>query len=80
MEEHYITITLSDVLAFGTGAICEPPMGFKPPPSVDFNNGSYPSANTCSITIFLPTAVTNYQEFVYFVAFGIANSAGFGQL
>lgn len=80
-EEHKISLTLSDVLVFGTGAACEPPMGFSPKPKKDFRDGScYLTANTCTNTIYLPRKEMNYSIFNYHAAFSIANCEGFGQL
>ena len=80
-KEHEISLSLSDVLVFGTGAASEPPMGFQPKPKIAFSNRSrYLTANTCTNTIFLPREELGYNDFYYYATFGIANSAGFGQL
>ena len=47
-------ITLEHVLQFATGASSVPPLGFYPKPSIDFHSSTFPRANTCSCTIFLP--------------------------
>lgn len=80
-EEHEISMTLSDVLVFGTGAACEPIMGLYPKPKISFRDGScYLTANTCTNTIYLPREEMSYSNFNYYAAFSIANCAGFGQL
>ena len=80
-EEHQVQVTLSDVLAFGTGAACEPPMGFYPKPKVAFRDRSrYLTANTCTNTIYLPRERMSYDDFNYYAAFSIGNCVGFGQL
>ena len=77
-EEHELSLTLSDVLVFGTGAACEPPMGLYPKPKISFKDGScYLTANTCTNTIYLPTKEMSYGDFNYYA---IANYAGFGQI
>ena len=80
-EEQEISLSLSEVLVFGTGAASEPPMGFQRKPKIAFSERSrYLTANTCTNTIFLPREELNYNDFNYYAAFSIANSAGFGQL
>lgn len=80
-EEINVPLTLSDVLVFGTGASCEPPMGFHPKLRVGFRDRSrYFIANTCTNTIYLPREEMTYITFTYYAAFSLANSAGFGQL
>ena len=79
--EHEISLSLSDILVFGTGAASEPPMGFQPNPKLAFSDRShYLTANTCTNTILLPREELNYNDFNYYAAFSIGNSAGFGQL
>lgn len=76
-----IGISLTDIMIFGTGASTEPPLGFHPNPRLEFKTVSdYPSANTCTSTIYLPAREMTSEIFNYFVAFGIANSFGFGHL
>ena len=76
-----VSITLSDILAFGTGVASEPPMGFYPKPKVAFSERSrYLTANTCTNTIHLPREEMDYNDFNYYAAFSIGNCAGFGQL
>ena len=74
-------VTLDMILMFATGCHSEPPVGFTTRPSLRFQSGSpYPSANTCTNTINLPLADTNssFEQFVYFMSYGVLNSAGFG--
>lgn len=79
--ETTLSLKLQDILAFGTGANAVPPMGFSPEPTISFHSASLlPKANTCSNTIYLPTETISYSTFTYNMAFGIANSAGFGQV
>ena len=80
-EENELSLSLSDILVFGTGASSELPMGFQPKPKIAFSDRSYYlTANTCTNTIFLPREELSYDDFNYYAAFSIANSAGFGQL
>ena len=80
-EEHEVAISLSDILVFGTGAATEPPMGFQPKPKIAFSDRSrYLTANTCTNTIYLPREELGYNDFNYYAAFSVGNSAGFGQL
>lgn len=68
---------------FGTGAASEPPMVFQPKPKIACSNQSrYLMANTCTNTIifFSQEEELGYNDFNYYATFGIANSAGFGQL
>ena len=47
-------ITFEDILTFVTGCPSEPPSGFKPLPTIQFQNSSlYPRANTCSTAFFI---------------------------
>ena len=56
-------------------------MGFIPRPSIHFQNQfKLPSANTCGNQINLPLLKMDYDEFKYYMTFGIINTAGFGQI
>ena len=76
-------ITLATVLAFATGAPFPPPFGLVPNPSIEFQvNSLYPRANTCSNTLHLPLGrpMPSREQFAYYLAYGILNSAGFGRV
>jgi hypothetical protein len=61
-EEMETSVTLSDVLVFGTGAACKPPMGFHPPPKLAFRDTSrHLTAKTCTNTICLQRQEMNYN-------------------
>lgn len=79
-------LTLANLLVFGTGADVVPPLGFDPPPSIEFLHyqkeldsyqAPYPKANTCSMVLRLPI-VDSYDQFKQNMVFGIRNSQGFG--
>ena len=80
-EEVELYIGYENILFFATGAPREPPLKFNPPPSVSFHkNGPYPSSHTCTNTLLLPLGVTTFEEFVYYVTYGITSTAGFGHV
>ena len=71
-------VTLEDLLIFVTGASEIPIMGFVPPPNIHFMEmGKYPQASTCTNTLTLPLGLSDYDQFRYNFAFGIANGPGF---
>lgn len=71
--------TLGDVLAFATGADVPPTLGFDTTPTISFVDGAFPTANTCSATIRLPTIHDTYDDFKEKMDFAILNSPSFGQ-
>jgi hypothetical protein len=78
-------LTLEDILVFATGVSAIPPIGFIPHPSIVFHeakNSLSPMANTCTNTLKLPLKIcnTSYEVFKYNFVYGIANTAGFGQV
>lgn len=84
-EEEEFHFKLEDVLIFATGASDVPPIGFVPTPSIMFHDhpGSFfPMANTCTNTLKLPlnTSTSDYDFFRYNFVYGIANTAGYGQV
>ncbi|XP_052257757.1 G2/M phase-specific E3 ubiquitin-protein ligase-like [Dreissena polymorpha] len=56
IEDGDIDVTLSEVIAFVTGADCFPPCGFSKLIDVDFYTceGRLPSASTCALQLWLP--------------------------
>ncbi len=77
------SIHFEDILAFTTGAPREPPLGYDPPPQLNFlSKAMYLKANTCSTTLYLPLAVSTMElkKFSYYMVYGILNSIGFGQV
>lgn len=70
---------LGDILAFSTGSNVIPPIGFTPAPSIEFQNGKYPIANTCANCLRLPIH-NRYEDFKENMDFGIQNTQGFGMI
>ena len=74
-------LSLEDILQFATGASSVPPIGFSPNPTVTFHESSpFPMANTCTNCLKLPLFTSDYDAFKYNFAYGIVNTAGFGQV
>ncbi|CAH3133273.1 unnamed protein product [Porites lobata] len=78
-ESREAKATLGDVLAFATGADVPPTLGFDTTPTISFVDGAFPTANTCSATIRLPTIHDTYDDFKEKMDFAILNSPSFGQ-
>ncbi|MBN3294635.1 G2E3 ligase, partial [Polypterus senegalus] len=70
--------SLEDILMFATGLRAIPPLGLQPRPTICFHHdGSLlPVANTCGNILTLPIHKT-YDNFRFYVSFGILNSPGF---
>ena len=83
-DEEEFVITFEEILAFTTGLPCEPPLGFDPPPKLCFQADSpYPQANTCTNTLYLPIHLAKelaLESFMYYICYGILNTAGFGRI
>lgn len=78
-KEVQLQIQYETILFFVTGAPREPPLKFDPTPSVGFQYVSlYPRSNTCSNTLYLPATDMPYAKFLYYVTYGMINTAGFG--
>ena len=76
-----VVVTLESILLFITGSTSIPPTGFETKPTITFShdpNVTVPTANTCSLTICLPTAITDAAIFSSRMTYGIFNSVGFG--
>lgn len=73
-------VCLDDVMIFTTGVQSEPPLGFQHKPSIKFCSGRFPRANTCINCLFLPTALTTYDDFLYAMCFAILNAGGYGKV
>ena len=76
-------LELQDVLAFVTGATKPPPIGFQKDLKIKFHtDGPYPRANTCANTLFLSVKhpMPDVDRYMYCLAFGILNAAGFGRI
>ncbi|XP_078361567.1 G2/M phase-specific E3 ubiquitin-protein ligase-like [Oculina patagonica] len=71
--------SLSDVLAFATGAERQPILGFDTIPTIEFHNEIFPTANTCATILRIPTTHEEYEEFKSKMDFAILNSPCFGQ-
>ena len=73
-------LTLEDVLVFVTGADHVPPMGFEKRLTLSFDSNSlYPTASTCSLTLYLPTRFVEYEDFKTGMIEGIVSGFGFGK-
>jgi hypothetical protein len=57
------SVTLSDILKFATATSSLPFVKYSPRPSISFNNGKYPTANTCSNKLMLPINCESYIIF-----------------
>lgn len=71
------------ILSFVTGATRPPPSGFQNQPTIQFHDeGPYPRTNTCANTLYLSVQqpLPRSEEYIYRLAFGILNSAGFGRV
>ena len=71
--------TLGDVLAFATAADVPPTLGFDTIPTISFTDTAFPTANTCSTTLRLPTIYESYDDFKEKMDYSILNSPCFGQ-
>uniref|UniRef100_A0A8C6WEB4 HECT domain-containing protein n=1 Tax=Neogobius melanostomus TaxID=47308 RepID=A0A8C6WEB4_9GOBI len=60
---------LGDLLAFTTGSNVIPPMGLTPAPTIEFQMGKYPIANTCANCLRLPIH-HRYEDFKMNMDFG----------
>ena len=73
-------LTLEDVLVFATGANCVPPTGFGKKVAIDFDDTSlFPISSTCSLTMYLLTRLSTYDEFKAAMVEDLVSGAGFGQ-
>lgn len=76
-------VTPSQILAFVTGAPKVPPMGFPIRPTITFISDEsllLPTASTCALTLRLPLALVNYEDFKNKLTMAILNTVGFGQV
>ena len=72
-------ITLDNILVFFSGTDKVPPLGFTPDPALAFNSDAwYPTASTCSLTLFLPTRYNDYQTFKSRLTVAFKDHGGFG--
>ena len=72
-------ITVGDVLAFFTGTVHLPPLGFEAGCTLNFNDeGHYPTASTCGLILTLPTKWPDLQSFAAKFIYGVQNHGGFG--
>lgn len=67
-------------MVFTTGVPSEPPLGFDLKPTLKFCEGQFPRANTCTNTLFLPTALHTPEDFLYNMCFAILNVGGYGKV
>ena len=79
-DDECFSLTLENILQFATGATYPPPLGFDNNPQIGFAHDStvtLPTANTCSPTLTLPTAITDVHKRMTYAIF---NSVGFGHV
>ncbi|KAI4824302.1 hypothetical protein KUCAC02_012825 [Chaenocephalus aceratus] len=84
-EDQEGTQKLRTILAFATGANTVPPIGFDPPPSIEFlhqnddsgTTSKLPIANTCINCLKLPLH-SSYIDFQENMDFALGNTQGFG--
>ena len=82
-DDECFSLTLENILQFATGATYPPPLGFDDNPEIGFAHDStvtLPTANTCSPTLTLPTAITDIDIFKSRMTYAIFNSVGFGHV
>ena len=73
----------SCILAFVTGATSIPPMGFDRDLTIRFiseKTRTLPIASTCSLVLWLPTALVDYDMFKERMNFALMNTIGFGHI
>lgn len=84
-------VSLEDVLFFATGVYREPPLGFTSPkirfhhddltvPENERKKFVLPKADTCVITLTLPTMHTDPNDFNEYMIKGISWARGFGEM
>ncbi|XP_033098296.1 G2/M phase-specific E3 ubiquitin-protein ligase-like isoform X2 [Anneissia japonica] len=80
VEEGETKCTLRDILVFTSGASSIPITSFTEMPEITFLHSAdnYPTANTCSIVLRLPTVHKEYEAFKEAMDFAILNSQSFG--
>lgn len=74
-------VALEDILAFCTGSSTIPVFGFNNKITITFLHDeplcSYPKANTCGLTMYLPIKHTTYDQFSADISFGFKNGMTF---
>ena len=68
---------------FVKGSTQPPPIGLQKPPKIQFHSdGPFPRANTCANMLILPVMqpMPDSGSYMYNLAFGILNTAGFGRI
>lgn len=83
IESRRVTVLLETVLQVISGSSAIPPLGFDETPTIKFSHDPvflFPAANTCTVTITLPTAIEKAEVFASNITFGIYNSSGFGDV
>jgi len=74
-------VSLKDVLMFLTGTDELPPCGFDVKPTLRFTEfDRMPESSTCTITLTLSLAHTDYEVFKEKMDFAIPNGYGFGKI
>ena len=75
----FLSVTLSTVLSFVTGAEEIPPLGFPHNATLGFSETNpYPTASTCAIQLTLPSKYAMYEDFRKYVLYAMVNHGGFG--
>ena len=77
-------VDLGKILSFATGMSKVPPMGFPMSPAIHFISGddprALPIASTCSLTLGLPLALSDYDNFKEGKTMAVLNTVRFGQI
>ena len=80
------SVSLNQLLIFATGCDCEPPLGFKQQPTIEFiheelharpSDKFLPTANTCGLVLRLPVHAC-YDSFAEAMDMGVQCSICFG--
>ena len=75
----FLSVTLSTILSFVTGAEDIPPLGFPHDATLGFSESNpYPTASTCSIQLMLPSKYATYEDFRKYLLYAMVNHSGFG--
>ena len=74
-------VTLEKVLIFVSGLSKVPVLGFPVQPTLNFSHcpdKPLPQANTCVISLTLPTMHQTYEDFTHWMEMGILQAPTFG--
>uniref|UniRef100_A0A3B3S980 HECT domain-containing protein n=1 Tax=Paramormyrops kingsleyae TaxID=1676925 RepID=A0A3B3S980_9TELE len=66
LPERGKAVTLEEILIFATGCDSIPPLGFRPHPTLEFQDYSgYPTANTCDNILRIPIKGQNMEGVIF---------------